>query len=280
MIRKNFTLKLAQQLALENIADLDHIFKWNAEHDIFVFRISSDLFPHFTDVALDEVKNGTYNMDFAREALLHAGEMARRYNQRISMHPGQYNQVGTPNEPVWEATIRDLTYHADLLDAMGLGNESVICVHGGGVFNDLEKTKKRWIERFHQLPEQVRRRLAIENCERHYSVIDCLDIAEACHIPLIFDCHHFECYNLLYADKVIDIDTYMPRVVNTWKQRGVIPLFHISEQEPNTRVGTHSDYVKALPVYYQTFMETFGDLDVEVEAGAKEFSVFLLRDSI
>lgn len=271
-IRKNFTLEKAQSLALTNIADLFHIFEWNAQNNIHVFRITSDLFPHFSDIALPEVANGDYNIEFAREALQQAGDVAKIFEQRISMHPGQFNQVASPREEVWEATVRDLSYHAAVLDAMELGPEAVICVHGGGVYNDLEGTKRRWIERFGKLPEPVKRRLAIENCERCYSVIDCLDIAEACNIPLIFDCHHYECYNQIYEDKQIDIAEYMPRVLATWSRRGVRPLFHISEQAPNERVGTHSEYVETLPDYYKGL-----DIDLEVEAGAKEDSVFHLR---
>lgn len=275
MIRKNFTLQRAQELALLNIADLPPILKWNAEHNIHVFRISSDLFPHFTDNELPDVQSGAYNMDFARDALREVGALARSLGQRLSMHPGQYNQVASPREEVWQATVRDLSYHAEILDSMEMGKECVICVHGGGEYNDLASTKKRWIERFHSLPEPVRRRLAIENCEHIYSVADCLEIAEACGIPLIFDCHHYECYNQLKPDRALCIDQYMARVVDTWKHYGT-PLFHISEQAPDKRIGAHSEYVQKLPAYYVSFPETYGNLDVEVEAGAKEMSVLVL----
>ena len=278
MMRKNFNLNTAQEKALANIADLLPIFEWNAANGIHVFRLTSDLFPHYTDVELKEVRTEEYNMEFARDALQHAGEAARKFKQRLSLHPGQYNQVASPREEVWEMTVIDLTYHAQILDEMGMGNESVICVHGGGVYGDIATTKQRWIERFHQLPDPVKRRLAIENCERCYSVVDCLEIAEACSIPLIFDCHHYECYNQIYPDKRIDIAEYMPRVVKTWKN--ITPLFHISEQEVGSRIGTHSEFVENLPPYYLSFPSTFGDLDIEVEAGAKEESVMHLRSKL
>lgn len=279
MIRRNFTLALAQSYALQNIAELHKIFEWNDKHNIRVFRLTSDLFPHFTDNGVNEVKTGEYNLDFARQALREAGECAKKYGQRLSMHPGQYNQIASPSQDVWEATVRDLKYHADVMDAMGLGQESVICIHGGGVYNDIETTKKRWIERFFQLPENVKARIAIENCERCYSVVDCLELAEACVIPLIFDCHHYECYNLLKPTKACNIDEYMPRVVKTWHIRELTPLFHISEQAPNERIGTHSEYVQKLPPYYLAFPQQFGNLDIEVEAGAKDKSVLKLRET-
>lgn len=275
MIRKNFTLQRAQTLALQNIGDLLPIFEWNASNGIRVFRISSDLFPHFTDIAIEEVQNGSYNLNFARELLKNVGDAARKYGQRVGMHPGQYNQLATPREDVWQATVRDLTYQADVLDAMGMGDDARLCVHGGGVYGDLVKTKQTWIERFHKLPEQVRRRLAIENCERCYSVLDVLEIAESCGIPVIFDCHHFECFNQLYPDRKIEMSSaLMERVVATW--RDLTPLFHVSQQAIGERVGTHSEYVNALPPYYLDARLFPHGLDVEVEAGGKELSVFHL----
>lgn len=277
MIRKNFTVKKAQELALKNIKDIGKMAKWNYDNNIFVFRLSSDIFPHFTDEETEE-----YSLDFAIHALQEAGELCKKYNQRITMHPGQYNQVGAKEKRVFENTVKDLKMHADLLDMMGMNKDSVLCVHGGGVYGNIEETTKRWIKQFKDLPENVQKRLAIENCERCYSVLDCLKIAEACNIPLIFDCHHYECYNLISRSnekdekKEIDISLYMDRVVDTWKKREIRPLFHISEQRPDSRIGTHSDFIEKLPHYYLSFPEKYGDLDIEIEAKLKEQAIFKL----
>ena len=57
MIQKNFTVQKAQQYALQNIADITKLAKWNFEHNIFHLRLSSDILPHYT------------NSCFARDAL-------------------------------------------------------------------------------------------------------------------------------------------------------------------------------------------------------------------
>jgi UV DNA damage repair endonuclease len=50
---------------------------------------------------------------------------------------------------VFEKTAADLAMHADLLDGMGTDpNESVLCVHGGGVYGDKSGTIERWIRQF------------------------------------------------------------------------------------------------------------------------------------
>ena len=60
---------------------------------------------------------------------------------------------------------------------MELDNNSEIVVHGGGVYGDKEKTIKRWCDQYYRLPENVQRRLVIENCEKCFSIKDCLKIA-------------------------------------------------------------------------------------------------------
>ena len=276
MIRKNFTVKKAQELSLKNIADIGKMAKWNYDNNIFVFRLSSDIFPHFTDEETEE-----YTLDFAKDALEEAGELCRKYKQRITMHPGQYNQVGAKEQRVFHNTVKDLRMHADTLDMMGMDRHSVLCVHGGGVYGNIEDTTQRWIKQFKDLPDNVQKRLAIENCERCYSVVDCLRIAEACNIPLIFDCHHYDCYNLVKEkedekNEKIDISLYMDRVVDTWKRRDIRPLFHVSEQRPDSRIGTHSDFIEKLPPYYLSFPEKYGDLDIEIEAKLKEQAILKL----
>ena len=113
MIRANFTVEKAKTLALLNITDAEHMIQWNDEHGIHVLRLSSDMFPHFTDPDTEP-----YTMDFAKPALARLGALAREYGQRITMHPGQFNQIGSNSRRVFEKTIQDLDYHAQILDSV------------------------------------------------------------------------------------------------------------------------------------------------------------------
>ena len=273
MIRKNFTVEKAQDAALKNIADIIPMCKWNYDHNIFVLRLSSDIFPHFND---NEVE--TYDMSFAMEALRHAGEAALKYKQRINFHPGQYNQIGAKEDEVFSKTCMDLKMHADILDAMGVGIDGILCIHGGGVYNDKEKTIERWIKQFQQLPENVKTRICIENCERCYSVKDCLYISDKCNIPVILDSHHFECFNSLEKkEKRIIMDDVLPHVLETWTRRGMKPLFHIAEQRPDSRLGAHSDFIEKIPEYMLNIPDKYGlSVDIEVEAKMKEKAILKL----
>ena len=107
---------------------------------------------------------------------------------------------------------------------MGLGVNSVMVVHGGGVYGDKEATKKRWAEQYNRLPQNVRNRLVLENCERCFSIVDCLDVSKMCGVPVVFDTHHFACYKLLHPDESFeDAGMYMQDILETWQKRGVKP---------------------------------------------------------
>jgi UV DNA damage endonuclease len=275
MIRKNFTVEKAKEAALQNIADIEKLCEWNYNHHIYVLRLSSDILPHYTDPEVE-----SYDLTFATDALRRAGQAVKKYKQRINMHPGQFNQVGAHDDAVFQKTCLDLKMHADLLDAMDIDHNGILCVHGGGVYNDKERTVQRWITNFGRLPENVKRRLCIENCEKCYSVMDCLRIAETCKIPLIFDTHHFECYNLLkkeVSEKIPYSEEFMQRVVNTWTSRNIKPLFHISEQRPGARIGAHSDLIENIPDYILSLPSRYNvSLDIEVEAKLKEVAILHL----
>jgi len=269
-------VKKAKRLALQNICDIGRMAEWNCMNGIHCYRLSSDIFPRFTD---KEVEN--YSLDFARSHLKFVGDYGiKKCKQRFLMHPAQFNQVGALRREVFESTVLDLGHHADILDAMGMGVDGVLIVHGGGTYGDKEKTKKRWIKQFFELPENVKRRLVLENCEKCYNVEDCLEISEATGVPVVYDCHHYECYNLLHPEYTpLEPEDFLPRILETWTKRGIRPVMHVSEQRPDSRVGAHSDYIETIPQYMIDIPLQLGiPVDIEVEAKMKEKAIFKLRE--
>jgi UV DNA damage endonuclease len=257
---------------LQNLRDVLTIMDWNEANGIKVYRLSSEMFPHKSN---EKVEN--YEFDFAIDLLREIGEKSRLYNQRLTFHPGQYNVVGTPNKKCFEQTIEDLSYHADVMDLMGLDNNSVIVVHGGGIYGNKQETKERWCNQFNLLPEKIRRRLVLENCEKCYSIEDCLEISQEINIPVVFDTHHFECYKQLHPDEHFDEPSvYIERIIETWKKREIKPKFHISEQGKG-RCGHHSDYVQEIPEYLLEIPIKYGiNIDIMIEAKMKEQAILRL----
>jgi UV DNA damage endonuclease len=288
MAKKNFTIELAQERALKNIADITPILKWNAEHQIYCLRLTSELFPRYTDP--DVVP---YTKDFARTQLLAAGDYARSLNQRLLCHPSQFNVVGTPDRGIFANTCRQLQHEAEILDLMGVDDSGILIVHMGGVYGDKPKTKLRWIQQFQELPANVRSRLAIENCEKNCSALDGLEIAEACGIPMVFDLFHYACYTHLHPKEApIDIAELFPRILKTWGARRAI--MHISEQavdwekvqnsgtwisKEQPRIGAHSDYIREIPTWFlDLLVKHEARVDLEVEAKAKEKAIIKLYE--
>ena len=247
--------------------------KYNRQHNINVFRLSSNIFPRFTDREVEK-----YTIDFAKKALKLAGDYGiKRCNQRFLMHPGQYNQVAANTQKVFESTVDDLSHHADILDEMGVDENGVLIVHGGGMYGDKEKTMQRWIRQFDDLPQKVKRRLVLENCEKCYSTRECLSISEETGVPVVFDCHHYDCYSILHPNETQEpVEDLLGEVIETWKDRRVV--MHVSQQGSG-RTGHHSDFITELPKYFLDIPEKYGvGVDIEVEAKKKEQAIFKLYD--
>ena len=281
-IRKNYSVEKAKKLTLENIQDMYKMVDWNIKHNIHVFRLSSNIFPRFTDREVE-----SYDFDFARESLVNVGKYCRENSrQRLLMHPGQYNQVGANTKKVYESTIVDLSHQADILDAIGGGevdkdgnpkDHGVLIVHGGGTYGDKENTIRRWIEQYDDLPKKIKNRLVLENCEKSYNTRDCLNISSEIGIPVVYDCHHYDCYSILHPEETQeDIYHLLPEVFETWGDKRVV--MHVSEQGSG-KCGHHSDYISELPHYMIDIPDVFDvGVDIEVEAKMKEKAIKKLYD--
>jgi len=95
------------------------------------------------------------------------------------MHPGQYTILNTPDNRVLSNSIRELQYHADVLDALGLDASAKIQIHVGGAYGNKDGSIRRFIERYYGLSEAIRRILVIENNFSGVSIRDALaDVAK------------------------------------------------------------------------------------------------------
>jgi UV DNA damage endonuclease len=272
-------LEYLQGLVIQNIKDTIEILKENVNLGIHVFRISSEIFPHITNE-----KCGGYSIDFAIDYLKLLGNAAKKYNQRITAHPGQYNVLGSPREDVVNNTVKYLNFQAEMFDIMEMNQDSVMVIHGGGLYGNKEKTIERWVENFNLLSKSAQKRLVLENCEKCFNVQDCLDISYAVkekygfHVPVVVDSHHYDCYNLLHPEETPNnMDLLMPCVIETWDQRDIRMKVHISEQGSG-KIGHHSDYIYTIPEYFLNIYKDYENpFDIMVEAKAKEKAVLVLH---
>jgi UV damage endonuclease UvdE len=263
-------LDYVKELAVQNVKDLLTILKWNKENDIYFMRLSSEMFSFAS-----HLEHG-YSLDFANDLLKEIGDYANKNGMRLTMHPGQYDVLSSPSESVILNTISDLNMHCDILDRMGMGKDSVMIIHGGGVYNDKEASLKRLKENILKLPEKTRNRLVLENCEMSYCLEDLLPISEELSIPIVVDLHH----NAIYPSSQ-PVEFYFDRVFKVWNDRCIKPKVHVSNSVPGiletdnkTMRRKHSDYIQFLhkPLYLIKF-----PIDIMLECKMKEKALLELR---
>jgi UV DNA damage endonuclease len=235
-----------EKLALtidNNLSCLLEILQFNAKHNIFFFRITSDLVPF----ASHPVCKFNWQSNF-KDRFSEIGAYIEAKKMRISMHPGQYTVLNTPTQSTLDNSIADLLYHVEVLDAMDLDTSAKIQIHVGGMYGNKQMSITRFCERYRYLPEIIKRRLVIENDDRSYSLSDCLEIYEVLGIPVLFDSHHHELKNA--GEKIQDAIEMSSR---TWKSQDGIPMIDYSHRR---KMGTPYAHIDTLvSEYFKLFLE-------------------------
>ena len=84
----------------------------------------------------------------------------------------------------------DLGWHAHFVDLLVEGaqgdkediekfyRDTVFIIHGGGAYGDKKETLKRWAKTYQNLPENIKKRIVVENDERSYNPMDLIDMCE------------------------------------------------------------------------------------------------------
>ncbi|KAK7420187.1 UV-damage endonuclease [Neonectria punicea] len=265
--------KFLQQLGLANARDIIKMLRWNDKYGIKFMRLSSEMFPFAS-----HEEYGYKLAPFASETLTKAGKVAAELGHRLTTHPGQFTQIGSPRKEVVAAAFRDLEYQNEMLTLLKLPEEldrdAVMILHMGGTYGDKVATLNRFRENYAKLSDSIKRRLVLENDDVSWSVHDLLPICEELNIPLVLDFHH---HNILFdpciREGTHDIVSLFDRIKETWAKKGIRQKMHYSEPTrsavtPRER-RKHSPRVKTLPPCAE-------DMDLMIEAKDKEQAVFEL----
>lgn len=262
----NRTLRLAnlgdaekvRALVWENLLGLETILRWNAEHDVNLFRIGQSLIPLASHPSFPydwEAEHG--------EDLRGIGELARSLGIRLSMHPGQFIQPGNLRPEVSERSLAELRYAARVFDLIG-SSDSVIVLHMGGAYEDRAASTVRFVETMHS-KTGILRYLTLENDERVWPVVEIVQTARSLGVPAIADAfHHGLNPGGLTLREALDLS------LPTWKVRTARPKVHLSSQNPHKQAGAHA-YSVDLRDWY-ALLDALGgrEADVMVEAKGKE----------
>jgi len=251
-------------LYLHNVRMLGEVLERAGRAGVRLFRVSSAMFP-----LADRVPRRLWDSVEVRAALGRVGEVARKWGQRLTTHPGQFCVLSSDSDSVVEKAVVELELHGWMFDAMGMPRSplAAINVHGGKA-----DRASRLIDAIRSLPPASRSRLTLENCETCYSVIDLLPVSLATGVPIVWDSHH---HTFNPADLTDEEACDATR--ETWPD-GVRPLQHLSNTTPGLEGGSfterrkHSDMIHYVPPAQLSRLRR-GEIDVEVEAKMKNLAV-------
>ncbi|WP_298814845.1 UV DNA damage repair endonuclease UvsE [uncultured Sphingomonas sp.] len=210
-----------------SLEEVSKILDYLAKEKLDMYRLSSDLAPYATHPDMPQFHNMVAESDAELAAF---GKKARELDIRLSFHPSQYVLLNSPDAALTEKSIWDLSSQAEMLDRMGLNDEAVMITHVGGVYDDHDASRARWIEGWEKCPEHVRRRLVLENDDIRFSAADALWIHERTGVRLVFDYQHFWCLN----PERLDMRATLEKFLATWPE-GVRPKMHFSSPRTEMR---------------------------------------------
>jgi UV DNA damage endonuclease len=263
-ILKNATKDHLLSLIGQNLDSLDKLIDYNVQNGISLFRISSDLIPFGSSVAAEIQWQILY-----AEKLSVIGNKINQARMRVSMHPGQYTVLNSPDKLVAARAMEDLNYHTNVLDCMGLGSEHKIILHLGGAYGDKIQAKNRFISRYNELDCNVRKRLVLENDDISFNIIDVLETSSIAEIPVVYDNLH----NAVNpADtRMSDID-WIQKCAATWDKSDGLQKVHYSQQNNLKKPGAHSETI-CIDKFMEYYQQLKGmNIDIMLEVKDKNIS--------
>ncbi|MBI1295245.1 UV DNA damage repair endonuclease UvsE [bacterium] len=272
-----------------SLAYLRDIFVYLGQRGIKFYRMAGQLAPYLTHPALPAFHRQLQECDLELAAL---GDLARQDGLRLTLHPGFFVQLNSPDESWVQRSVTELAASAELLARMGLSDESVIVVHVGGVHGDVLAGRERFVRQVNLLPEAVKNRLVLEHDDRRYHLQDALWIYQRTGLRIVFDVLHHRCFDPVDMPLV----DALRLALSTWPQTQR-PKIHMSS--PRTEVRTlvrhgglilqpplpnqHSDFInpfEVIDLLSHAMRLGLRPFDVMLEAKAKDVALLRLREQI
>lgn len=248
-----------------NLNCLREMLAFNVDHTLLFFRITSDLVPFASHPVNRFDWQGYFKQPFKG-----LGDFVKTEGIRISLHPDQFTLINAVNTEVFARSVKELRYHAEILDLMGLDTTAKIQLHVGGVYGDKAESMQRFINRFDALDDRIQRRLVIENDDRLYTLRDCLQIHAATGIPVLFDVYHHE-----LSSSGETVREAFALFSKTWGEDDGVPMVDYSSQQPGARSGKHAESLDL--GQFTQFIEATNEFDFDIMLEIKDKETSALK---
>ncbi len=190
----------------ENILFQEKILRMVTPRSIKVINVPSEMAKALLLPSSERDKDEVYR---SRKELAQYGAVVKEYGARIyTQINSQYNQCSemsdNPRKGRAEVAFVSKNYsrvalchkfielYFNIFELAHLPKECKIILQVGEMIQTKKWSKKTFAQKFEQLPDDVKARLALQNSFAAYNIRDCLDIFEMCGIPIVlntaYDC--------------------------------------------------------------------------------------------
>jgi UV DNA damage endonuclease len=267
----NFSYDLWVKKCFINLQHLYSMLIDCYEGRLNIFRIGSGVIPFATH---EITQNYDWRAIF-KEQLEFIADFIKQTKIRITMHPDHFVVLNSLKETIYLNAVKDLEYHANLMDALGLDSTCKMQIHTGGVYGNKQNSMDRWIERYHVLPDNIKRRLVLENDDKVFSFEDVMYISNNTGVPILFDTLHHECLN---TDGSTHPEAF-EKAIKTWKPEDGNVLIDYSSQQPESKLGKHANSIDLEHFdKIKSLLDSVNkDYDIILEIKDKEISAYKLQ---
>ena len=251
-----------ESVITSNLKSLEKILKYNVKNDIYFYRMSSRIIPLLThpNVNIDLNKYKAY--------FVNIGKIINDNKMRVDLHIDPYYVLNSVNDDVVQSTINICKIYRNMFNLMKI--KSNIIFHIGGKTISKEEGIKRFIKNYNLLDKDIKDLIIIENDDKIYNILDCIEISKKTSVKICVDYHHFKCNNC--GENIKD---YLKNIFSGYKE---LPKMHFSSPKSKKEFRAHSEYVdvKEFVDFLSILKEINMDLDIMIEAKMKDDALFRL----
>lgn len=251
-----------ESVITSNLKSLEKILKYNVKNDIYFYRMSSRIIPLLThpNVNIDLNKYKAY--------FVNIGKIINDNKMRVDLHIDPYYVLNSVNNNVVQSTINICKIYRNMFNLMKI--KSNIIFHIGGKTISKEEGIKRFIKNYNLLDKDIKDLIIIENDDKIYNILDCIEISKKTSVKICVDYHHFKCNNC--GENIKD---YLKNIFSGYKE---LPKMHFSSPKSKKEFRAHSEYVdvKEFVDFLSILKEINMDLDIMIEAKMKDDALFRL----